>query len=134
MNESALATHTLHVNESCFVFLLGIVFVTGTQGLLDVNPASPIRWKRHVGLLDAQARRCGDVTLQFEYFGKSVAESIGDDDEAKSADNAVPLHRVRIAVEQLTLCSTRDAEEAARTLDAINNSHSLDLSLRLVRS
>lgn len=116
------------------MFLLGIVFVTGTQGLLDVNPTSPIRWIRHVGLIDAQARRCGDVTLQFEYFGKSVAEPNGDDDEAKNDDdNAEPLHRVRIAVEKLTLCSTRDAEESARTLDAINNSHSLDLSLRLVR-
>ena len=57
------------------LFARGVVFVAGTQGLDGLTsgtgeePATgPVsQWTRHVGLLDAQARRCGDARLQFEY-------------------------------------------------------------------
>ncbi len=160
------------------LFARGVVFVTGSQGLGSTGPsgrissgssnsaaaaaaaaaAVPTTWTRRVGLLDAQARRCGEVSLVFEYAGTvaagaaGAAEGGGGDAADKSAGSTSsgsgsgsgdgsggggggngPKHRLRVTVEKITLCSVRPEEEQTKNLDVIANSERLRLALRVVR-
>lgn len=75
-----------------------------------------------MGLLDAQARRCGDVHLAFEYLGKG------------STGAKAGKHLLRVGAEELCLCSVRDEELEVKELDIATKSESLTLALRLVSS
>ena len=96
-------------------------YIISCACLADSAPL-PKKWKRHVGLLDAQARRCGDVHLAFEYLGKG------------STGAKAGKHLLRVGAEELCLCSVRDEELEVKELDIATKSESLTLALRLVSS